>query len=150
VSFLITLRKVCTLKRYFILLCLSLSFCWQNLHAEQESYEFSGKHFIASFYDCDKEALSNLVHLKQAFMKATESSGATILDHVDYVFEPDGLTMVILLSESHASIHTYPEHGACFIDLFTCGTKCRAEFFEQVLKQYLKPKSMACRYLDRG
>ena len=51
--------------------------------------------------------------------------------------------MTILLSESHASIHTYPEHGKCFIDLFTCGDKCNHEEFNETVKAYLKPKKVA-------
>ena len=48
--------------------------------------------------------------------------------------------MVLLLSESHASIHTYPEYNSCFVDLFTCGQKCSAEKFDMYLREYLKPK----------
>jgi S-adenosylmethionine/arginine decarboxylase-like enzyme len=59
------------------------------------------------------------------------------------------LTMVFLLSESHASIHTYPEHGACFVDLFTCGNKCSGEKFDQALREYLKPAHVTARVLIR-
>ena len=57
--------------------------------------------------------------------------------------------MVILLSESHASIHTYPEFNACFVDLFTCGEKCSSEYFDQALQSYLKPKLVNGRTLIR-
>jgi S-adenosylmethionine decarboxylase len=51
--------------------------------------------------------------------------------------------MTILLSESHASIHTYPEHGKCFVDLFTCGDKCDHNVFNEVMQEYLKPRKVA-------
>ena len=109
--------------------------------ASQEGiYHFKGVHFLASYCDCDSDALSDVEGLKRALLEASQGSGATILDHCAYVFPPYGLTMVVLLSESHASIHTYPEHGACFIDLFTCGDKCSSEKFHTILSNYLKPK----------
>ena len=115
-----------------------------------EEYQFKGKHFIASYLDCDADALENVEKLKSEFVKAAKASHATILDQSDFVFAPNGLTMVILLSESHASIHTYPEHHACFVDLFTCGDKCSSELFDKVLREYLKPKKVNARTLLRS
>ncbi len=116
-----------------------------NLFAEvskspKSEYEFVGVHLVASYNDCDEEALCNVERLKEVMEEAARASGATILDSADYLFPPHGLTMVLLLSESHASIHTYPEYKACFIDLFTCGHNCSAERFDEVLRSYLKPK----------
>jgi S-adenosylmethionine decarboxylase len=135
-----------------ILICLT---CF-SLQAEESTatsssapYAFRGKHFIASYSGCDREALCNLDNLREVMVDATKRCGATILGATEYVFAPDGLTMVILLSESHASIHTYPEHQACFVDLFTCGDKCSAEAFDQVLQAYLKPTSVNKTLLER-
>lgn len=108
----------------------------------EEIYHFKGVHFLASYCDCDPEALKDLEALQRAMLSAVEECGATILSEAHYIFPPDGLTMVILLSESHASIHTYPEHGACFVDLFTCGEKCSSEKFDAALRSYLKPKEI--------
>jgi S-adenosylmethionine decarboxylase proenzyme len=104
-----------------------------------DEFKFSGKHFIASYLDCDRKSLSHLEGLIEAMDKAVVASGATILDKTPYVFPPNGLTIVYLLSESHASLHTYPEHGTCFVDLFTCGDHCSAEKFHEALKTYLLP-----------
>ncbi|MBI3508880.1 MAG: S-adenosylmethionine decarboxylase, partial [Chlamydiia bacterium] len=80
---------------------------------------------------------------------AVQQSGATVLDSARYVFTPNALTMVYLLSESHASIHTYPEYNACFVDLFTCGNKCSAERFDAALRAYLKPRNVNARMFER-
>ena len=114
-----------------------------------EEFRFSGKHFIASYLDCDLKSLGNLDGLIQAMDKAVAASGATILDKTPYVFPPNGLTIVYLLSESHASLHTYPELGTCFVDLFTCGDLCSAERFHEVLKDYLQPAQINARYFLR-
>lgn len=110
--------------------------------AEQDVYHFKGVHFLASYCECDSEALTNLDALEQAMIDAVEQCGATILNHAHYVFPPYGFTMVVLLSESHATIHTYPEHGACFVDLFTCGEKCSSAKFDAALRRYLQPKNV--------
>lgn len=117
--------------------------------AEEQSYQFRGVHFLVSYCDCDREALTDLENLKSAMSEAVELSGATILSSSSWVFPLDGLTMVFLLSESHASIHTYPEHGACFVDLFTCGEHCSAEKFDAAMRAYLKPKAVTDRTLIR-
>jgi len=104
-----------------------------------DEYEFVGKHYVASYKHCNPVALKDINRLKEKMVEACFASGATVLETSDFIFEPDGMTMVLLLSESHASIHTYPEHDACFIDLFTCGTTCSAEKFSAVLKEYLSP-----------
>lgn len=98
---------------------------------------------MASYNECDANSLENITSLKEAFLSAILQSGATVLGSIDYVFQPSGFTMVVLLSESHASIHTYPEHKACFVDLFTCGTKCNTDSFHQTLSQYFKTTSVS-------
>lgn len=115
-----------------------------------EEYSFKGKHFVASYLDCDIEALSNPEELIKAMDHAVQSSGATILNKTPYIFAPNGLTIVYLLSESHASLHTYPEYGACFVDLFTCGDHCSSERFDQFLRNYLQPKRVNARLFLRS
>jgi len=116
----------------------------------EEKYEFRGKHFLASYCGCDHEAISNIEKLKEAMFFAVRTSGATILESAEHVFPPDGLTMVILLSESHASIHTYPEYNSCFVDLFTCGEKCSSEKFDKAMREYLKPANVKQTVLMRN
>ena len=123
------------------------------LHAggaqKENPYEFHGEHYLASYFDCDQSAITDVHALKAALLQAAGKSGATILESVDHVFPPNGFTMVILLSESHASIHTYPEHRACFVDLFTCGSHCSYKKFDEALKQYLKPGRVSQKILER-
>lgn len=124
--------------RKFFLMCLVTYFCFAE---EVESFEFKGAHFMASYYGCNQERLNDREGLLEILTEAIKSSGATLLKFVDYQFEPQGLTIVALLSESHASIHTYPEHGACFVDLFTCGMNCHYEEFNRLLETRLEAKT---------
>lgn len=131
------------------LVLIFISSIFFNLNAE-EVHQFTGKHFFASYIGCDHKALSNAENLKESMTNAVKASGANLLNSVDYVFPPDGFSMVLLLSESHASIHTYPEYNTCFIDLFTCGDNCSAESFNAVLAEYLKPEYIEQKLILRG
>lgn len=113
-------------------------------------YEFYGRHLILNFKGCDSQALLDEQKLKQVMKEAIDASGATILNTSEYTFDPHGLTMVFLLSESHASIHTYPEHRGCFLDLFTCGTSCSAARFEEVVAEYLQPEHVDRLFVERS
>lgn len=134
-------------KLYFVVCWLVLALPFQSDASDQ--YAFRGKHFIASYCGCDEKALTDVERLEAVMLEAARASGATVLQSAKHVFPPSGLTMVILLSESHASIHTYPEFNACFIDLFTCGEKCSSQNFDQVLRGYLLPKEVNSHSLMR-
>lgn len=112
-------------------------------------YEYYGCHLMANYVGCDREALADNAGLKAALESAVRAAGATLLDRVDYAFKPSGMTAVMLLSESHASIHTYPEHQACFVDLFTCGRGCSVQKFDEALCEYLRPQHVQRRTLLR-
>jgi S-adenosylmethionine decarboxylase len=88
--------------------------------------------------------------LLKAMDEAVKASGASILNRTFHIFPPNGLTAVYLLSESHASIHTYPEYGACFVDLFTCGENCSSEQFDRLMRVYLQPDQANVRKFARG
>ena len=117
------------------------------VNTTESKYEFIGHHFRASFYQCDIKALNDIETLKKIMSQACVEAGATVLGILDKKFEvPNhseliGGAIALLLSESHASIHTYPEYQSCFIDFFTCGTHCDANKFDHTLKLYLQPKS---------
>lgn len=120
-----------------------------SLIFSDECYDFKGQHFFASYNECDIDALTNINSLTEAMKHAIEKSNATILDSSSYTFPGNGVTMVFLLSESHASIHTYPEHNSCFVDLFTCGNTCSYEEFHESLCSYLNPRHVNQKVLIR-
>ena len=134
---------------YILVACSALSFARAE-ELDSLAYQFKGTHFLASYNECDHAALTNVASLESRMLEAAKKSGASVLDSCSWKFPEDGFTMVILLSESHASIHTYPEYNACFIDLFTCGEKCSFEYFDQTLREYLKPHNVAEHVLIRS
>ncbi|MEN9654703.1 MAG: adenosylmethionine decarboxylase [Chlamydiota bacterium] len=120
-----------------------------QLVASEDEHLFSGKHFVASYIGCNQRALADLQGMLDAMDGAVRASGATVLNCVPHIFPPNGLTVVYLLSESHASLHTYPEYGACFVDLFTCGEHPSPERFDMALREYLRPEAVNARLFLR-
>ena len=80
-----------------------------------------GKHCILELYDCDSSRLDDEAFLRDAITAAARRAGATLLHLITHRFEPQGVTGLALLAESHISIHTWPESGYAAVDVFTCG-----------------------------
>ncbi len=113
------------------------------------THEFAGRHLLASYLGCAQERLSDNTQILNTMRAAIEACGASLLSFREHVFPTGGMTAVMLLSESHASIHTYPEFGACFVDIFTCGPTCSPETFDRILRDYLKPSKVTSAVLLR-
>ena len=91
---------------------------------KKKTFCFSGNHIICDFYSVADNYINNHTLLIKLLTDAINKAGATIIDTKYILFYPTGLSAIILLSESHVSIHTYPEHNALFFDAFTCGKNC--------------------------
>jgi S-adenosylmethionine decarboxylase len=102
-----------------------------------DSCEAIGKHCILELYDCDRSRLDDQVFLRDAITTAAERAGATLLQLITHRFEPQGVTGLALLAESHISIHTWPESGYAAVDVFTCGDHTMPERACQVLSEEL-------------
>lgn len=61
--------------------------------------------------------------IKNSVLQAAWNTQLSVINHVDHKFYPQGYTLIILLAESHLSIHTFPENNEAFVDCFTCGEK---------------------------
>ncbi len=80
-----------------------------------------GVHYILELYDCPFELLNDLEFVMRSLKEAVVKARATLLGEVSHQFHPQGVTALLLLSESHISIHTWPESGYAALDIFTCG-----------------------------
>ena len=80
-----------------------------------------GKHCILELYDCSRSKLNDEAFLRSTITAAVHRAGATLLQLITHHFEPQGVTGLALLAESHLSIHTWPESGYAAVDVFTCG-----------------------------
>jgi S-adenosylmethionine decarboxylase len=113
-------------------------------------YKTFGRHVLADIWGVDFNRINDIEFLKEHMYKAAEKSGATILAINYEVFIPYGVTILILLSESHLSIHTYPEKGFAAIDGYTCGEDVDPEVAVDYLLSILEPERIYSSKIIRG
>lgn len=83
--------------------------------------ETMGRHVIAELWECDFDKLNDMDFIEQTFVDAALRSGAEIREVAFHKFAPQGVSGVVIISESHLTIHSFPEHGYASIDVYTCG-----------------------------
>lgn len=109
----------------------------------------SGRHLILDFWGCSNELLDDAVSLERAIVEAAEASHVRIVDRLVHAFSPQGVTALLLLEESHLSIHTWPEHGYAAVDFYTCG-EGDTNRAAAVLREALSASHVEERLLERG
>lgn len=108
-----------------------------------------GEHFICDFSDCDTQLLLDSDRASALFTQAVRDSGLTIISEGFHRFSPHGFTCFLLLAESHASLHAWPEYGYCAIDLFTCNLEMDIQPLVEKLQALLRCGSVSIRIVDR-
>ena len=91
-----------------------------------------GTHILLSLYGVSFGLLDDAEALISLFNRVAEAMEATVLNRFSYKFDPQGVTIVFALAESHISLHSFPEDGSVAIDCYTCGkmnTKAGAQMF---------------------
>lgn len=111
---------------------------------------FSGTHVLAEMEGIEAALLDDEAFLCRALREALSRANATICEVVSRQFEPQGVTVLALLSESHASLHTYPENGSLFADVFTCGDQADPELAVRQLAEALGSGLVQMRTVKRG
>jgi len=110
----------------------------------------NGRHLILDLYNCDPGILDDYEELQRLLEASLVMAKANILRIIGEKFKPQGVTLLALLAESHASIHTWPQLGYCAIDLYTCGDTTQTHKAAEFLKQKLKAKISEQKELKRS
>ena len=110
----------------------------------------NGIHLLADLWGVDSAALNDQQTLELTMVEAVRRGGATVIDARFARFEPQGVSGVVLLAESHASIHTWPEHGYAAVDVYTCGPETIAQAVLAEIETALGPRSREVHRVERG
>lgn len=89
-----------------------------------------------------KELLSDNENLKQIFEGSLNKNNFSVLKKIYHVFSPQGFTALILLSESHLAIHTYPERNSLYFNMYSCRGPEDAKPIFDFVKEKLKPQKI--------
>ncbi|RKS68232.1 S-adenosylmethionine decarboxylase [Actinomadura pelletieri DSM 43383] len=117
---------------------------------DQSIFGFTGTHVLSDITNVDPLLIAENGVILDALRRGVDASGATLCGLQLEEFQPVGMTAVLVLSESHVSVHTYPEQQAIFVDAFTCGTRCRPELILETLLETLGPCEHRTSVIHRG
>jgi S-adenosylmethionine decarboxylase len=109
-----------------------------------------GIHLLIELWSCNRQKIDNLDYLEKIMAQAAEVAGATVLKTAFQDFNPQGVSGVVVIAESHLTIHTWPEYGYSAVDIFTCGTKVDPWKAAGFLKQELEAEQFSVRDFQRG
>ena len=112
-------------------------------------YSPLGKHVLIDCYQCQLD-ISDPTNVNTLLRRSALKSGATIVSEHFHAFSPVGVSGVIIIEESHFTIHTWPEHGFASIDAYTCGDTIDFKKAINCLKEALKPTKIVVKEFERG
>ena len=105
----------------------------------EASIQSSGKHLICDIKQIKNIALvRNLDGIKRIMDNICEKYEFQILNKIEHKFEPQGLSIIYLLSESHMTIHTFPERNYIAFDLYTCRNYPNNDVYTEIHKYIIE------------
>lgn len=109
-----------------------------------------GRHILLELLGCNPEALNDMEGLEEVFVAAARESNATVLKTTFHQFNPHGISGVVIISESHLTVHTWPEHGYAAVDIFSCGDRMDMARATEFLTDKLSAKHASSFEVKRG
>ena len=109
-----------------------------------------GRHTTADFYACRRDALNDMEGLQKAVCQAVAAASLHMHSIQSNQFEPEGITILALLSDGHLGVHSYPELGFAAVDIFTCDSQSSPEKALAILKAALLPEKTKTTSIKRG
>jgi S-adenosylmethionine decarboxylase proenzyme len=112
--------------------------------------ETTSHHFLIELRSVNHALLDDLSKIETIFLESLNNSGATYINHFFHQFSPQGVSGVVVIAESHLSIHTWPEDGYAALDVFTCGNKEIGDKVVQNLVRSFQTDDYSIMYVMRG
>jgi S-adenosylmethionine decarboxylase len=109
-----------------------------------------GHHYVAEASGCNSEIIGRVETVEQILVRAAEVAGVTVWSISFHRFSPNGVSGVVVISESHLSVHTWPEYGYVALDIFTCGNDAKPEAAVQYALKEFGAASMHITEITRG
>ncbi|KXG42843.1 adenosylmethionine decarboxylase [Tepidibacillus infernus] len=109
-----------------------------------------GRHVIAELWGCNVEKLNDLKFIEKTMVDAALEAGAEIREVAFHKFAPMGVSGVVIISESHLTIHSFPEHSYASIDVYTCGDRIDPNVAANYITKQLEATTRESVQVPRG
>jgi S-adenosylmethionine decarboxylase len=109
-----------------------------------------GRHILVEMYECNFDILNDIGKVEKIMVNAALEAGAEVREAVFHKFSPQGVSGVVVISESHLAIHTWPELGYAAVDVFTCGETVDPWDACNFLAKMFNAKNIDCKEVKRG
>ena len=117
---------------------------------EAENLKSLGRHMLLELYQCPQDILDSVPVIEKILLDVVERIKATFVSKSFHRFSPQGVSGVVVISESHITIHTWPEHGYAAIDVFTCDEKIDYRLVEDLLVEKFQSAKHQVQTIKRG
>jgi len=107
------------------------------------------KHILFTLKGCPSELLDDLEFIRKLMYRTVKETNSTLLNLNAYKFEPQGVTSIAMLAESHISIHTWPEKNMAVCDIFTCGDESMPDKGVEYMREQLKATDIVSNQFER-
>jgi S-adenosylmethionine decarboxylase len=105
---------------------------------------------LVEMYECDPTIINDKKKVQEIMLEAVRRSKATIIDFMFHKFSPQGISGVVIIAESHFTIHTWPEYGYAAVDFFTCGNEADPWVAQEYVISAFKSKYSTSMEVKRG
>ena len=109
-----------------------------------------GRHVLAEIFGCDDNTLNDISKVEEILVNAALEAGAEVRECAFHKFSPQGVSGVVIISESHLAIHTWPELGYAAVDVFTCGDRVNPWDACNYISEHFCAEQMSAQELERG
>ena len=109
-----------------------------------------GKHVLADLHGCSSDLLKKVEYVADSMYEAARRSDATIVGKFFKQFDPWGVSGVIIIAESHITIHTWPEFGLASVDYFSCSEEPNIKAAIDYLAEAFEAQNVETVEMSRG
>jgi len=109
-----------------------------------------GTHLLIELKDCKTTSLDDVEKIEEALLTAARKAKATIIESRFHRFSPFGVSGVVVIAESHLTIHTWPEYGYAAVDIFTCGETLQPAVAAAYIADVLGSQNPSVMEIKRG
>ena len=109
-----------------------------------------GNHILADLYQCNREIISNQKSVQMTLLESARIANATVVADVFHSFNPQGISGVVVIAESHIAIHCWPEYACVSVDIFTCNEKMNAQAALDYIAKSFESNQIVMKAIKRG